>query len=145
MSINENYVFDKKTQEILESLNTPLAVYQYVDKRVVSLVLSAGFCKLFGYEDSALAYHDMDHDMYKDVHPEDSARIADEAIRFATEGGVYDAVYRSKAVTEDGYRVIHARGEHTMTDTGVRLAYVWYVDEGPYDEAAEGTGLAQAL
>lgn len=145
MSFNENYVFDKKTQEILESLNTPLAVYQYVDKRVVSLVLSAGFCKLFGYEDSALAYHDMDHDMYKDVHPEDSARIADEAIRFATEGGVYDAVYRSKAVTEDGYRVIHARGEHRMTDTGVRLAYVWYVDEGPYDEAAEGTGLAHAL
>ena len=53
MSFNENYVFDKKTQEILESLNTPLAVYQYVDKRVVSLVLSAGFCRLFGYEDSA--------------------------------------------------------------------------------------------
>ena len=143
--MNHEYEYDKKTQEIFEGLRIPFAVYQYIDKRVVSIALSAGFCELFGYEDPAQAYHDMDHDMYKDTHPDDVARIAEEAIRFATEGGEYDVVYRSKSVTADGYRVIHARGEHTVTDTGVRLAYVWYIEEGPYREDDEGTGLSRTL
>ena len=139
------YEFDKKTQEILEGLSVPFAVYQYIEKRVVSVALSAGFRRLFGYEDAAEACHAMDHDMYRDVHPDDAARVAEEAIRFATEGGEYDVVYRSKSVTADGYRVIHARGEHRMTDTGARLAYVWYTDEGPYREDGEGTGLSRNL
>ena len=41
--------------------------------------------------------------------------------------------------------MIHAKGEHVLTDTGVRLAQVWYVDEGPYREDAEGTELSNAL
>ena len=143
--MNRKYEYDKKTQAILEGMSVPFAVYQYIEKRVVSVALSAGFRKLFGYEDAAQAYHDMDHDMYRDVHPDDAARVAEEAIRFAAEGGEYDVVYRSKSVTEDGYRVIHARGEHTVTGTGVRLATVWYVDEGHYREDDEGTGLTRAL
>ena len=44
------YQFDKKTLSILENLCAPLAVYQFVDKRVVTLALSDGFCKMFGFE-----------------------------------------------------------------------------------------------
>ena len=107
--------------------------------------ISAGFRKLFGYEDPARAYHDMDHNMYKDVHPNDVARIADATVRFATEGGEYDVVYRSKALKSDAYRVIHAKGEHVPADSGVRLAEVWYTDEGPYQEDAEETGLLYSM
>ena len=145
MSTIERYHFDKQTQEMMEGLAVPCAVYQFIDRRVVTIALSAGFRRVFGYEDPAQAYHDMDHNMYKDVHPDDTARIANAAIRFAAEGGEYDVIYRSKSVTGDGYRVIHAKGEHVLTDTGVRLAQVWYVDEGPYREDAEGTGLSNAL
>ena len=145
MSTTERYRFDKQTQEKLEGLTVPFAVYQYIDKRVVSIALSAGFRKLFGYEDPARAYHDMDHNMYKDVHPNDVARIADAAVRFATEGGEYDVVYRSKALKSDAYRVIHAKGEHVPADSGVRLAEVWYTDEGPYQEDAEETGLLYSM
>ena len=36
------------------------------------------------------------------------------------------------------YRVLHAAGEHVTTKTGVRLAYIWYTDEGAY--AADAVG-----
>ncbi len=123
----------------------PLGIYQFIDKRVVTLVLSEGFCKMFGYEDRAQAYHDMDHNMYKDAHPDDVARIADAAVRFATEDGEYDAIYRSRCMTTDGYMVVHAKGKHVMTNTGVRLAYVWYLDEGPYNEGPEKSGMSHTL
>jgi hypothetical protein len=92
MSTVERYRFDKRTQEIMEHMAIPFAVYQFIDKRVATIALSAGFCRLFGYSDLAGAYYDMDHDMYKAVHPDDAARIADAALRFAMEGGRYEVV-----------------------------------------------------
>lgn len=62
------------------------------------------------------------------------ARIADAAYRFATEGGTYEVVYRTKDRARSDYRIIHAQGRHIYTDTGVRLAQVWYTDEGEYTE-----------
>ena len=128
--------FTNEQRKLLEGLSQPLAIYQFVDKRVVTLVLSNGFCKLFGYEDRAQAYYDMDNDMYKDAHPDDAARIADAAFRFATEGGDYEVIYRTKTKEGNGYRIVHAMGEHVYTEDGVRLAHVWYTDEGAY--AGEG-------
>ena len=89
----ERYRFDPKVFADMEASPVPFAVYQFVDKRVVTLILSDGFCDLFGYTDKAQAYYDMDHDMYKTTHPDDVARIADEAVRFATQGGKYEVVY----------------------------------------------------
>ena len=128
------YEFNESERKLLESLSEPFAVYQFVDKHVVTSIISDGFCKLFGYADRAKAYHDMDNDMYKDTHPDDVARIADEAVKFATEGGVYDTVYRSKNWEDGNYHIIHAHGEHTFTKDGFRLAHVWYTDEGVYKE-----------
>ena len=124
----------QREKKVLEGLRQPLAIYQFLDKRVVAIALSDGFCKLFGYEDRALAYYDMNHDMYKDTHPDDVARISNAAISFATEGGKYEVVYRTKQKDSDAYTVVHAMGEHVYTDDGVRLAHVWYTDEGTYVE-----------
>ena len=134
MPPTERYHYDQATLATLEHLTVPFAVYQFVDKRVVTLALSDGFCRLFGYEDRAQAYYDMDHDMYRDAHPDDVARIANEAYRFATEGGRYEVLYRTKLKDSSDYRIVHAYGEHLYTDTGVRLAHVWYSDEGIYQE-----------
>ena len=62
------YEFTKDQQACMERMKHPVAVYQFLNKKVVTLVLSDGFCELFGYEDRAKAYYDMDHDMYKEVH-----------------------------------------------------------------------------
>ena len=128
----QRYQFSQAELSTFERLRQPFAIYQFLDKRVVTLALSDGFCKLFGYEDRAKAYDDMDHDMYKDTHPDDVARIANAAFRFATEGGKYEVIYRTKKKDAPGYTVVHAMGEHVFTADGVRLAQVWYTDEGSY-------------
>jgi len=128
----KKYEFTAEQKALMESMRVPFAVYQFLDKRVVTLALSDGFCELFGYSDRKQAYYDMDHNMYKDDHPDDAARIADAAFRFATEGGEYNVVYRTRCRDGSGYRVIHAIGEHVYLPDGVRLAYVWYTDEGAF-------------
>ena len=141
------YKMPRQEKTALERLRQPFAIYQFVDKRVSTLVLSDGFCKLFGYDDRAQAYYDMDNNMYRDTHPDDAARIANAALRFATEGGQYEVVYRSKIRNSSDYRIIHAYGEHVFTDGGVRLAHVWYCDEGVYREgrAQQGIELTESL
>ena len=141
----KRYRFKEEIQDFIEDASVPYAVYQLVNKRVVTIALTKGFCELFGYPNCADAYHDMNHDMYRDTHPDDACRIKGEALRFATEGGTYDVVYRSKVPGSDHYRTIHAAGKHVQTETGVTLAYVWYIDEGLYQEDAEGTSLLQAM
>ncbi|MDO4797427.1 MAG: EAL domain-containing protein [Coriobacteriales bacterium] len=132
----EKYAFSSEEQAVMERSRMPFAIYQFIDKRVCTLVLSDGFCSLFGYEDRAQAYYDMDHDMYRDTHPDDVARIANAAFAFATQGGTYEAIYRTKDKDGSGYKIVHAMGEHVYTGTGVRLAHVWYTDEGSYVENA---------
>lgn len=130
----ERYVFTPEKRSALESLRQPFAVFQFLDKRVVTILLSDGFCELFGYSDRTEAVYDMDYDMYKDTHPDDSARIANAAIRFALNGGRYDVIYRTRKKNGSGYTIVHAIGEHVYTEDGTRLAQVWYTDEGAYVE-----------
>ncbi|MBQ7507667.1 MAG: EAL domain-containing protein [Lachnospiraceae bacterium] len=124
----EKYRFEETERTLLEGSCIPFAVYQFIDKRVVTILLSDGFLELFGYEDRDYAVDAMDNDMYKFDHPDDIAQISDAAIRFATEGGEYNVVYRHR---KDGkYQICHAFGKHVYTKTGVRLAYIWYTIEG---------------
>ena len=136
----ERYRLSEQERAILEGLQQPYAMYQLVDKRVATLILSEGFCELFGYTDKARAYHDMDTAMYKDVHPDDVARISNAAVQFATGAAGYEVIYRTRGKREGEYRVIHAFGKHTYAPTGEQLAHVWYVDEGPYVEGAASEG-----
>ncbi|MBR5908942.1 MAG: PAS domain-containing protein, partial [Schwartzia sp.] len=133
----ERYEFQKDQKAFIEGLQQPFAVYQYVNKKVVTLALSDGFCKLFGYENRSKAYYDMDFDMYKNVHPDDVARISDAAIQFAADGGKYEAIYRTRnRKTSSGYIIIHALGEHVLTETGAQIAHIWYTEEGEYKEGS---------
>lgn len=128
----EKYKYSDKEQELLEKSDFPFAIYQFINKRVVTIVLSKGFYELFGMENMSKeeAYNLMDNNMYRDVHPDDIALLGDEAYRFATEGGSYDVIYRSK---KDGvYRIIHACGKHIYKENGVKLALIWYTDQGEF-------------
>ena len=133
------YEFSSEQRAALEGLRQPFAVYQYIEQRVVTLLLSDGFLELFGYTDRAAAINDMNNHMYKDLHPDDAAWVADAAIRFATEGGKYETIYRTKIKDGQDYHVIHALGEHVYTDDGIQLAQVWYTNEGVYTGESETT------
>lgn len=124
----ERYCFDQHTQEAFEHCVVPIGIYQVVDGRVVTLVASDGLCELFGYKTRAEAVEKMNRDMYWNVHPDDVRRVEDAAAAFITEDRPYNLVCRVMA--ENGYRLIHTRGRHITTETGERLAVVWYIDEG---------------
>lgn len=135
----ERYHYDEKELRLMEESCVPFAVYQFIDKRVVTIALSEGFMQLIGARDLVEAYDLMDNDMYRDVHPDDAAEIADAAVRFATKGGDYDVVYRSKV--GDDYNILHAIGKHIYKPTGERLAVVHYMNEGIYQAGSNAYNL----
>ena len=97
MTTMEKYCFTESERNLLEQMEMPFAMYQFINRRVVTLILSRGFLELFEYDDPKEAYYDMDHNMYKDTHPDDIARIADAALQFAKdEETVYEVIYRTK-------------------------------------------------
>ncbi|MCR4743144.1 MAG: GGDEF domain-containing protein [Treponema sp.] len=128
----ERYQYSKSELEILENSEIPFAIYQFVDKHVVTLALSSGFLELFDFDDRKFAYDLMDNNMYRDSHPDDIAELHDAAIDFALDDIPYNIIYRSKV--KNSYRLIHAFGKHFYKD-GNKLAIIWYTDEGPYIEA----------
>ena len=134
------YTYSKEVRAVLESMQQPLAVYQLIDDQVVTLLVSDGFCKLLGYEDRERAVWELDHDMFKDMHPDDLKRISDAALRFMAGSEDFEIVFRTKTGVDSNYHVIHAHGKHVFTETGARLAQVWYMDEGLYIEGDESAG-----
>ena len=134
----KEFRYDDAELKLYEQSSIPFAIYQFIDGRVKTLVLSAGFLEQFHYTDREAAYYLMDHDMYRDTHPDDVADAEEAAIRFAKEGGIYSVVYRVKV--GDEYRVIHAHGKHVEKGEGKRVAVVWYSDEGPYLPAEADPG-----
>ena len=127
----ERYKYDEKELKLIESSSIPLAVYQFIDKRVAIIALSEGFVKLIGLDSMEEAYYLMNNDMYRDVHPDDVAELEDAALRFAVDGGEYNQVYRFKL--GDKYIILHSIGNHIYKENGVRLAVVNYVNEGVYN------------
>lgn len=143
----ERYHLPDHEREVIEKLRFPFAVYQYVHKRFVTLAVSDGLCEKFGFADREEAIELLDRDMYRNTHPEDLSRVSEEAIRFATEGGEYDVIYRTKTHGSDEYILLHAHGEHVTTPTGMRLAQIWYMVEGRYEEndSSDDLSMEQAL
>jgi hypothetical protein len=46
----ETYHYSHEARKTLESLQQPLAIYQAVDGKISTLLVSDGFCSLLGYE-----------------------------------------------------------------------------------------------
>lgn len=130
MDHTEKFSFDQKTQEILEHLSIPFAIYQYIDKRVVTIALSQGFCDEFGFQKLEDAYRSMDNDMYRATHPDDKTRVADAAYRFAAFDAPYDIVYRTRTLKDPDYIILHAYGKSIYPKPEVRLCLTWYANEG---------------
>ena len=129
----ERYLYSVQEQKFLENSNIPFAIYQFINKRVVTIALSQGFIDMFKFTGMTReeVQNLMDNNMYKYTHPDDLATIQSSALQFATEGGTYDVIYRSKV--DEEYRVIHSVGMHIYKENGAKLAFIWYADLGPYN------------
>ena len=131
------YSLSEDERRCIERMRVPLALCQFLNKGVENLAVSDGFCELFGYEDRTQAYADMNQNMFKDVHPDDTAAFTNAILRFGTENGRLDLLYRTKIRDRRGYQIIHLTGEHVPTDKGPKLAQLWFTDEGSYQEGQE--------
>jgi diguanylate cyclase (GGDEF)-like protein len=130
----ERYKYSDSELSFIENCEVPFAVYQFINQRVYVIALSGGFVKLFELDgmDRDDVYDLMDKDMYYNTHPDDLAIIGDAAYSFATKGGEYDVLYRSRIGGD--YQIVHAYGRHITKENGVRLAFVWYTIYGGYRE-----------
>ncbi|MBR2676590.1 MAG: EAL domain-containing protein [Solobacterium sp.] len=142
----KNYVITDEQRAAMEALPQPIAIYQYVDGQIVPLLLSDGFCDLFDYANREDAYRDLTENLYRDLHPDDAARIK-EAARRLINGEPYEVIYRSGRASQSGYRIIHAIGKRIKTEDNTIIAHVWYMDEGTYTEkySSEGIELNAAM
>ena len=129
------YQFDENERVVLEKLNIPMAVYQFIDKRVVTLLVTDGLCKLMGMERKD-AIDLLDNDMYRDTHPDDKARVADAALKFASGGENFDCVYRTLSHFTNDYVIIHSHGEHYFASNGTMLSSTIYMVEGMGEDSS---------
>lgn len=126
----KRYEYDPIEKSIMEKSIVPFAVFQYIDKRVVTLVVSDGVRQLLGLEDRQEIVRMFDNFLYRDVHPDDVERISALAVHFAEEGMGYNVTYRLNIQGE--YHVLRAIGKHLYPEDGVQLGLIQYVDEGLY-------------
>ena len=129
----------KEQRLFVEEMRLPFVGSQIMDKSVRPIAVSDGFCQLFGYKDREQAYSDMNQNMFKDIHPDDTARFTNALLRFGSEGSM-ELIYRTKKKDGPGYRLIHVKGECMDADDGTKLAHIWFTDEGDSEEES-GTDL----
>ena len=136
----KEYELSEDQRVFIESMRQPFAICQFLERGIVTLVVSDGFCELFGYRDRAHAYADMNKNMFKDIHPDDTARFTNAIIRFGAEGSKLDVTYRTKINDSSEYKTIRLNGECVRPDAELRLAHIWFTDEGTYSKGdGEGT------
>ncbi|MCR5342366.1 MAG: diguanylate cyclase [Butyrivibrio sp.] len=125
----ENFTFDKDIQTAYEQLLQPIAIFHVTEEEVKTVVVSRGFCELFGYADFEQAYKDMENDSFTIVHPDDVNRIKTEMRRFLTEEGRYEVIYRSNQKDGTPNKLLRSETKFIHMDNGVVFAHVWYMDE----------------
>jgi len=124
----KTYHISPDTLSFLENIPIPLAVYQYVDDQIKPLQVSKAYLDLFGYDSIQEAVYGLGGDLYRNVHPDDIARMEEYSYRFATQDGDYDVLFRNKRDDQADYHLIHATGQHIKVD-GTSLAFITYTDE----------------
>ena len=128
---------DQRACKIFEGLRTelenseiPLAVYQYIDGRIQTVLVSYGLVR---WSSPGSSREDLvrflNTDMYKKVHREDVFFVASKAKDFVNgKDDRYEVVYRQKLYGEEEYRTIHALGFHRYFEDGSKYSIVIYDD-----------------
>jgi len=134
--------FSEGIRKELEDSEVPLAVYQFVDGRIHTVLVSNGLVRWMAPDATReKLVHFLDTDMYRDVHHEDVVYVASKAKDFAkSKDERYEVVYRQKLYGKDEFRTIHAMGYHRYSDDGTKYAVIVYDD---VTEALESCGVCR--
>ena len=141
----EKYIYDAEERKVLEAMEMPFVIYQIVDGKIETLLVSDGMISLFGFGDREFAINRLNTDMYRDMHPSDIDSAIEIQRDFSEKGDRYSAFFRVKISGQ--YHIIHSHGVHFYKDKNTRLAMVSYSDEGMYQMGLlpDETGVNQYL
>ena len=127
MARDGRYELDAHTREAYEALNLPIAVYQFLNDKCITLLVSDGLCRLLDTERTALTYQ-FDTDMFGNIHPDDMEYLANLGMQYAIYGTNYDTVVRVKRPDGNGYMRIHTAARPAIMDDGTRIDFFTYAD-----------------
>lgn len=120
------YQFSDELRNAYESLMMPLAIYQVIDGKVVTILVSDGFCQLKKDTREHLT-SSLTNSMFERVDPAYAGKLAKQGAAFTNHESKYDVVYRSNDV--DGKStLIHAVGHWQTMPDGTKLAFLHYLD-----------------
>lgn len=119
------YVFPEELRKAYEAIPTPLVFYQFVDEKVVPLLVSDGFCRLVK-QDREKTIKWLIGGQFERLHPDDAGNVAHVSDDFAHHRSGYNVFFRARH--SDGYHYIHAVGEWMTMPDGTELALLIYTD-----------------
>jgi diguanylate cyclase (GGDEF)-like protein len=120
------FIFPSEQKEAYERLLLPVGVFQLVEDKVVTLLVSDGLCEMSGAGRLELTEH-FDSDMFGGVHPEDVRMLAEVGYRFARGLGDYDVIYRTKFLGDE-YHKLHVIGKFQSVSDDTSVAFIVYTD-----------------
>lgn len=121
--------FSADIQTAYENLQPPIVSFQYTGTGVLPVVVSKGFCELFEFENLEQAYDALNEDSFSIIHTDDVKRIKNEILRFLTEEGKYDVVYRSRPRKTKVSKIVRSVVKFVQMENNVVLAHISYMDE----------------
>lgn len=128
---------ERKTMEIIkfteqqrkdyEQLPTSMAIYQIIDGKAKTLLVTDELCRLLRISREDLIAN-LDKSMFGFVHPDDIGRMAYFGKNFAAHTDEkYDVFFRWKTPKMEDYHIFHSWANHVLVD-GVSLGFFFYSD-----------------
>ncbi len=114
-------------RKLLEASELPLAVYDYVDGKVVTVLVSDGLCKMKHMERDELVLRFTDS-MFNLVHPDDAGKLARLGDAFAKKEAGYDVLYRTRSTIDSDYYICHTTAYWQKVASGHELAFFFYTN-----------------
>ena len=129
------YTFPGELRKAYEAQPIAFVYDQFVDGKVVPLLVSDGFCELVGMDrEHAMTW--FSKGQFERLHPDDVGRVARVSSEFANHRSGYDLIFRAKHA--DGYHMLHAVGAWQTMPDGTELALLTYADlTANYDAMSE--------
>lgn len=129
------YTFPGELRKAYEAQPIAFVYDQFVDGKVVPLLVSDGFCELVGMDrEHAMTW--FSKGQFERLHPDDVGRVARVSSEFANHRSGYDLIFRAKHA--DGYHMLHAIGAWQTMPDGTELALLTYADlTANYDTMSE--------
>ncbi len=129
------YQFSREVREAYERLNISMAIYQVIDGKVMTVLVSDGFCRARKDMREHLA-RALDDSMFERIYPEDAGKLAMLGEEFARHQKPYNNIFR--ACDEDGnIHWIHAIGYWQNMPDGTELAFCYYLNLSKSEEQIE--------